>query len=165
MSLISTIKSILGLGDSDRAEQGTTVTVERDADVTPESDIGDTPGETSYASEVDATTDESPAAEATESTEDAEDSAVTPDVEEETASADVEGATESADESDDDGTAADEGEPVDTITGIGPAYAERLADAGVHTVADLADADAAELADAIDVSETRIEGWIEQAAN
>ena len=54
-------------------------------------------------------------------------------------------------------------ESVKNIKGIGPAYAERLSEAGVDSVADLATADANELADAIDVSEKRIGRWIERA--
>ncbi|ELY74767.1 helix-hairpin-helix domain-containing protein [Natrinema pallidum] len=54
-------------------------------------------------------------------------------------------------------------EPVDEIKGIGPAYADRLAGAGVDTVGELADADAAELADRTDISEKRIQGWIDRA--
>lgn len=54
-------------------------------------------------------------------------------------------------------------EPVQTIKGIGPSYAERLADAGVETVADLAAADAVELADETDIGEGRVSGWIERA--
>ncbi len=55
------------------------------------------------------------------------------------------------------------GEPVDSLSGIGAAYAERLADAGVETVADLAAADAADLAEATGIGEGRLAGWIEQA--
>ncbi|ELY77863.1 hypothetical protein C486_14634 [Natrinema gari JCM 14663] len=54
-------------------------------------------------------------------------------------------------------------EPVDAIKGIGPAYADRLTGAGVDTVAELADADAAELAAQTDISEKRIQGWIDRA--
>lgn len=56
------------------------------------------------------------------------------------------------------------GRPVDAIKGIGPAYADRLADAGVHTVSDLAEADADELAAATDIGEGRLGTWIEHAA-
>jgi len=58
---------------------------------------------------------------------------------------------------------AKEPEPVTEIKGIGPAYADRLAGAGVETVAELAVSDAAELADQTDISEKRIQGWIDRA--
>ncbi|WP_255170280.1 helix-hairpin-helix domain-containing protein [Natrononativus amylolyticus] len=54
-------------------------------------------------------------------------------------------------------------EPVNSIKGIGPAYADRLAAEGVETVSDLATADAAALAEGTDISETRIQGWIDRA--
>jgi predicted flap endonuclease-1-like 5' DNA nuclease len=53
---------------------------------------------------------------------------------------------------------------VTEVSGIGPAYAERLAAAGITTAAELAAADAASLADRIDESEKRVAGWIEAAA-
>jgi predicted flap endonuclease-1-like 5' DNA nuclease len=53
---------------------------------------------------------------------------------------------------------------VDTISGIGPAYAERLGNAGVETVPELREADAVSLAEATDISEKRISRWQERAA-
>lgn len=55
-------------------------------------------------------------------------------------------------------------EPVETIDGIGPAYAERLGNAGVETVPELREADAVSLAEATDISEKRISRWQERAA-
>jgi polyhydroxyalkanoate synthase len=49
------------------------------------------------------------------------------------------------------------------LDGVGPAYADRLRDAGVDTVADLAAADPADLADDIGVGESSVGDWIEQA--
>ncbi|SFS00729.1 Helix-hairpin-helix domain-containing protein [Halomicrobium zhouii] len=80
------------------------------------------------------------------------------------------GSTEDLDEGsvEDDGTeaaAADvPDDPVTEISGIGPAYGQRLSDAGVETVADLAAADPDELESATDISAARIEGWIDAAA-
>lgn len=61
---------------------------------------------------------------------------------------------------DDDG---DDGIPVDEIKGIGPAYAERLGEIGVETVADLIDADVADVAERTTVSEKRVNRWIDRA--
>jgi len=57
----------------------------------------------------------------------------------------------------------DESDAVDTIQGIGPAYSDRLSDAGVETVADLADADPEDLAEATDIGASRIERWVGRA--
>jgi predicted flap endonuclease-1-like 5' DNA nuclease len=54
-------------------------------------------------------------------------------------------------------------EPVESIKGIGPAYAARLDRLDVETVGDLAAADPAALADGSDISEKRIARWIERA--
>lgn len=72
-----------------------------------------------------------------------------------------EGTPDDAGDSDpvDDATA----DSVETISGIGPAYAERLADAGVETVPQLLDADPSDLAEATGISEKRIAGWLERA--
>ena len=49
------------------------------------------------------------------------------------------------------------------MKGIGPAYAERLRDAGVADVTELAKADADQLADETGLSAKRISSWIERA--
>lgn len=54
-------------------------------------------------------------------------------------------------------------EPVTAISGIGPAYAEKLAAAGIESVDDLRDADPASAAEESGISEGRISGWIEAA--
>lgn len=59
-----------------------------------------------------------------------------------------------------DGPAAD---PVDSVSGIGPAYAERLADTDIETVGDLADADPAALAESTGISEKRLSRLVERA--
>ncbi len=53
--------------------------------------------------------------------------------------------------------------PVTEISGIGPSYSERLAEADTVTVGELATANPDDLAAETDISETRITGWIEQA--
>jgi predicted flap endonuclease-1-like 5' DNA nuclease len=75
-------------------------------------------------------------------------------------SADIETVVEEVEES-----VREMGSTVDVteVSGIGPAYAERLAAAGITTAAELAAADAGQLADQIDESEKRVAGWIEAA--
>jgi len=73
---------------------------------------------------------------------------------------------EGAEPSEETGVGARESEEAADVTdikGIGPAYADRLSEAGVRNVADLAEADPEELAAETDISATRIENWIEQA--
>lgn len=57
------------------------------------------------------------------------------------------------------GTAVD----VEDVSGIGPAYAQRLGDAGVETVSDLLAADPDDLAAETDLSAKRIQRWQERA--
>lgn len=53
--------------------------------------------------------------------------------------------------------------PVTEISGIGPSYSERLADANIETVGDLAAADSESLHDETGLSEKRLGGWIDAA--
>jgi predicted flap endonuclease-1-like 5' DNA nuclease len=57
------------------------------------------------------------------------------------------------------GTDAD----LEEIKGIGPTYADRLREAGVEGVAELATADATEVAAASDIAESRVQKWIDRA--
>lgn len=66
-----------------------------------------------------------------------------------------------ADESTDDDLGTDES--TDVIKGIGSAYAERLAEAGIETVADLAQGDAESLTEETGISEKRLQNWIDRA--
>jgi predicted flap endonuclease-1-like 5' DNA nuclease len=65
------------------------------------------------------------------------------------------------------GTAASGGEgdspPVEEIKGIGPTYSDRLAAAGIETVADLTGTDPETVAEAAETSRSRAEGWVERA--
>ena len=56
-----------------------------------------------------------------------------------------------------------DGDSVELIKGIGPAYGERLAAVGIETVDQLAAADPAEVADGASVSDNRASTWIERA--
>ncbi|MEF8782211.1 MAG: class III poly(R)-hydroxyalkanoic acid synthase subunit PhaC [Haloarculaceae archaeon] len=54
------------------------------------------------------------------------------------------------------------GDDLETVSGIGPTYAERLRDAGVVTTADLAERDAAELAEVAETTESNAQDWLAQ---
>lgn len=169
MTLLDKLKSLLGLepsGSTPESRGDVDVTVEREPGAPSEAGPEDAaeaaePAE-SAGTEPEADTpsegaaDESPRAEAAEEAEPAETGAAEEPPEAETeaaAGAETEAAAE----------AEGAGESTDVIEGIGPTYADRLADAGIETVGDLAEADAAELAERADLPETRVERWIERA--
>lgn len=52
---------------------------------------------------------------------------------------------------------------VDALKGIGPSYADQLAEAGIETVEDLAAVDTTALAADTDIAQSRIERWVERA--
>lgn len=54
-------------------------------------------------------------------------------------------------------------EPVNVIKGVGATYAERLGEAGIETVDELAAADPAAVADETNISAKRIERWVGRA--
>jgi predicted flap endonuclease-1-like 5' DNA nuclease len=170
MEILDTLLSLLGLGsssDDDRRE--TTVSVEREASTGTEAAVkgtdeaaADTDAAASTESLVDGTGEAAEPAEAVE--------AGSVGTELDTTTAESEGETTAEHEAtvdieDAEGETEVDSDPesVEVIKGIGPAYAERLANAGVHSVADLAAADAADLADAVDLSETRVGRWVERA--
>lgn len=52
-----------------------------------------------------------------------------------------------------------------TVKGIGPVYAERLANAGITSFAELVSTDAATVSEAAGVSESTAASWMEQATS
>ena len=54
-------------------------------------------------------------------------------------------------------------ESVEAVTGIGPTYGERLADAGIGTVAELAETEPDEVAEVAEVSESRATDFVRKA--
>ncbi|AFK21054.1 class III poly(R)-hydroxyalkanoic acid synthase subunit PhaC (plasmid) [Haloferax mediterranei ATCC 33500] len=56
-------------------------------------------------------------------------------------------------------------EELESIDGIGPTYAERLASVGITSVSGLAAADPSEIAATIDVPVSRVTAWVEQASD
>lgn len=169
MGILDTLLSLLGQGESsDDDRRETTVSVEREASTETEAAVkgtdeaaAGTDAAASTESLVDGTGEAAEPAEAVES------GGVGTELDTVTAESDGEATGEhgaTVDIEDAEGEEADaDPESVEVIKGIGPAYAERLANVGVHSVADLAAADAVELADAIDLSETRVGRWVERA--
>lgn len=149
MGLLQKLKSVLGLDGTGSSESGRSgdvdVTVEREPATEDEDAVKGT--ETAGSGE--------PGASETDPTESAGAESEAPSAEEfETL----------AEETEADDTAGSP-DPVTELNGIGPAYGDRLAGAGVETVGELARADAADLADRIDLGESRVAGWIEQASD
>jgi polyhydroxyalkanoate synthase len=90
---------------------------------------------------------------------DAEDAADATDADESEA-VDIE--IDGPDEDDDEDETFDDTD-LDQVRGVGPAYAERLREAGVETVSDLAAADPEDLAERIDVGVSRVADWVDHA--
>jgi len=177
MALLSKLKSLLGIGggaDDDRRTD-TTVTVEHDPDEVVDDEATPTESEGrsaandaapnvsagGAAAESDATTPAAGAA-ADESDERGVDDAAAESVVDNAESAAETASETTADTAtDDDGDYSDE--PLDSIKGIGPAYSERLHDAGITSIAELATGDAAEIGEAINVSPKTVSNWIDRA--
>jgi len=157
MGLLDKIKSFLGHDDAGQptpghetagTEGGTNVTVEREP--TTETEAG-----TDIETETEATV------KGVDTASGSPPETGEPDTgEDEGALGDTEAAVTAGDE---EVEQTEESEPVDTIKGIGSAYAERLAGAGIETVADLLAADAEDVAGETDISQSRLETWRERA--
>ena len=175
MGILDTLLSLLGLGgsssDDDRRE--TTVSVEREANAeteaavkgTDEAAAAGTDAAASTGSLVDGAEEAAEPAEAVD-TGAAETELDTADAESEGETTGEHEATVDIEDAEEESAAVEteaEADSVEVIKGIGPAYADRLANAGVHSVSDLAAADVTELAEAVDLSETRVGRWIERA--
>ncbi len=187
MGLFKILKSVIGLGSSgSRSTSGTAepgrenvevaVEHEPEPDTTSEDAVKGTGDETtaeaasSPAVEPDTageTDDELPSEDATEpEAEEADDAGAETGADgTEAAEPEVDAADETGESGAEDAEAADievenADASTDTIKGIGPSYAEALADIGVETVGELAAADAAEIADETDLSEKRVGRWV-----
>ncbi len=173
------VKGLFGLSETtpDDSETETSITVERESgegaaetsdtgeSTTAEPDAVETDEDTAEDEEsagVEESTDETDDTPETEESADETDG--TPETEESVGETD--GTPEVKEDSTEGGETVEEVEsaaPVDEVTGIGPTYSERLADAGIETVVELAGADAADVAEAAEVSESRAADWITQA--
>ncbi|GAB6861549.1 helix-hairpin-helix domain-containing protein [Haloplanus litoreus] len=166
MGILDTLLSLIGLdgSSSDEERRETTVSVEREhAETESEAAVkGTDPAEdaaaagTDAAASTDSLVDED--AGAAEPAEAAGPDAGNGETELDTANAESVGEATGEHEA-----AAEDADSVEVIKGIGPAYAERLSNVGIDSVADLAAADAADLAPQIDLSEKRVGRWIDRA--
>ncbi|WP_247008288.1 helix-hairpin-helix domain-containing protein [Halorientalis litorea] len=162
MGLFSLVKTVMGLGTGSESRTGRTnhddvdVTVEHEPDTESEDAVKGTGDDLSV--EPDA-----------EAFEEAEAAAVEGVTEDEEAAEDVAADEDTTgDEESDDAAVTvapdlDSDDDVDTVSGIGPSYAERLGEAGIETVGDLAAADPADVATRSDLSEKRVTGWVATA--
>ncbi|MFC6754862.1 helix-hairpin-helix domain-containing protein [Halorubrum tibetense] len=188
MALLQKIKAKLGFGSNSTDHDGgeTTVTVEKDADGEDDSstvDDGTTAetaesadhaesadavgvdtepepvddGESGETDDVD-TTDAEPADDTPANAADPDDDADATDAD----ATDAKAADADATDTDEPAVESD-GDPVEGIKGIGPAYSERLSEMGIHSVADLAAADPADVAEGAKVGEKRAATWIQRA--
>jgi predicted flap endonuclease-1-like 5' DNA nuclease len=155
MPIVKLLRSVLGISDSKSEEptESTDVSVEHE----PETDDAVAAGTDATASTGSMTEeppeDEESAAEPAEAGTDVSDHSGTD--------------TPAAESAEAAGPVPDEpeggSEPVENVSGIGPAYAKRLEDAGIETVNDLIEVDAEELASNTDLSEKRIQRWQDRA--
>lgn len=157
MSLISKLKTLLGLG-TEGSRRGHDVAVTEENDRVDEPPAAATDASASTESLVDDAVEEAEPESPADAAEPAE--AAGPDeTDMETDIEDVEP------DAGDDVPDTEGAESVEIVSGVGPAYAERLADAGVETVAELAAADVADLADETGLSPKRIRRWVDDAAD
>lgn len=185
MTLLEKLKRALGLDPGDEGGTDTALTVEREAGeaagtdgAVRAGDVGeaagtDTEAAASTGSMVESHPDDSPAgaaepAEAAGS--ESDDRTVEGDAATDVEVAEAEPAGESEPEPEPESESEPEPEPaeadadpVEELTGIGPAYGERLRGIGIETVADLAAADAADIAAETDIGEGRASTWIDRA--
>lgn len=140
-SILQKIKQVIGLsgagnGDAEPAESGRTeVTIEREPDrESPGTEAGDSTGKATASGTAGAGSADAAAEQASTDT--------------------------AADAAEGSGPGS---EPTNAIKGIGPTYSERLGEAGIETVADLADADPETVADAAKAGESKAMSWIERA--
>jgi predicted flap endonuclease-1-like 5' DNA nuclease len=159
MGLLERIKSALGFGTSGASAAGKSSS----ADQRPSSDSDSTGEPTPVEDEagVDVTVEHEPdtrsedAVKGTDTAGTGSSAAVEP--------ADTGDAAAESAETDAEASPPGEGVDLEEVKGIGPAYADRLRDAGIEDVAALAAADAADLAERSDMGEGRLRKLIDRA--
>ena len=163
MGLLSTLKSLLGMEEESRsAGSGVDVTVEHEPEAESERAVkeSDAERETETEPETDEGGVDEPVATETDASASTESLVDEEHTEDPTRAAEP---AEAASASEEEAPETVEGEPVTVLKGIGPAYADRLEDAGIETVADLAAADPEDLAERVDLSAKRVGRWVDAA--
>lgn len=151
MGWLDTIRTLLGFDSNDRGEDSSTVAITVEKEPDPESERAVKEADAADADSRDSTGDEADAAETAP---------------EERRSKEEETATDEEVSRDVESEPDDSGEVTLTdIQGIGPAYAERLENAGIEDVDALAAADPENLAERANISENRIQRWIDRATD
>jgi predicted flap endonuclease-1-like 5' DNA nuclease len=143
------VKGLFGISDSETtdAETETNITVERETgDGAGADDNGSVESEPAETKRVE------------ESEEAVVENGETDDTQTEPETDDTQTEPETDDESVD-----EVAESVEAVTGIGPTYGERLADAGIGTVAELAETEPDEVAEVAEVSESRATDFVRKA--
>lgn len=167
--MIRNLFGIPGNSQSDAEAEGevqkSDITVEREPETEGEGEVAET--ESATEPEIDA---EPEVVEETdgETTEDDDAAAEVETESDEVTETDTETETVEAAETDDGTETADDGpggEPVIEISGIGPTYSDRLTEAGIATISDLANSDAETVAETAEVSESRASDWIQNATD
>ncbi|QLD86533.1 helix-hairpin-helix domain-containing protein [Natronomonas halophila] len=156
MPIVKLLRSVLGISDSKSEEptESTDVSVEHEPDVDDAAAAGTDATASTGSMTEEPPEDEESAAEPAETGTDVSDHSGT-----DTAAAESAEAAGPVPEEAEGGS-----DPVENVSGIGPAYAKRLEEAGIESVQNLLDVDPEELASKTDLSEKRIKRWQERAS-
>jgi predicted flap endonuclease-1-like 5' DNA nuclease len=166
MGLLSTLKSLLGMEEEGRsAGSGVDVTVEHEPSAESERAVKESESEHGAEAETEAEEEDEEGVDEPVATETGAAASTESLVDEEHTDDPTRAAepAEAASPGEEEVPETVEGEPVTVLKGIGPAYADRLEDAGIETVADLAAADPEELAERVDLSAKRVGRWVDTA--
>ncbi|MFT4944258.1 MAG: putative flap endonuclease-1-like 5' DNA nuclease [Halovenus sp.] len=152
------VKGLFGISDSETtdAETETNITVEREtgdgAGADDNGSVESEPAETKRVEESEEAVVENGETDDTQTEPETDDTQTEPETDD----------TQTEPETDDE--SVDEvAESVEAVTGIGPTYGERLADAGIGTVAELAETEPDEVAEVAEVSESRATDFVRKA--
>jgi predicted flap endonuclease-1-like 5' DNA nuclease len=161
------VKGLFGISDSETtdAETETNITVEREtgdgAGADDNGSVKSEPAETKRVEETEEAVVENGETDDTQTEPETDGTQTEPETDGTQTEPETDG-TQTEPETDDE--SVDEvAESVEAVTGIGPTYGERLADAGIGTVAELAETEPDEVAEVAEVSESRATDFVRKA--